>query len=245
MGCLYCLLVLTFLLEIAKGAPGKDLGIFDLLANLHGLEGSTNLLMFILVGIPLIVILNVQFIERIEKGRFVLKSGNRFRLWHAQVISAVCISFLMTCIVLAISLLIGGMFVGWQNTWLSSSGTISKMLHNQAHFQAIVPHLATYKVISTLFVTKFLGFMMIAFFTLFLKRWIKNNALIMIVMIALTGIDRLGSLPVPFFTLTATLYIRDWISPMLTVYHCIYLFIVSLVLYGVTGVMYERKDFVS
>lgn len=245
MGSTYCLIAITCLLIITRQGARLHRGIFDLMADLHGLMGSTNQLMFIVVGIPFIVTLVSHFFERNERGMSVVKLGSRFRTWHVHVISAICLSFILTCLILVISFLIGGCLVGLENTWLSRTGTVSKILHNKGDFQSVLTHLSTYKIILTLFITKLLGFMMISFLTLFFKQFIKSSALIMIIFIALAGIDQLSSLPIPFFTRMASLTIKNWLDPMITIYHSLYFFIVSLILYGLTGFLYERKDFLS
>ncbi|TCP29948.1 hypothetical protein EV207_10742 [Scopulibacillus darangshiensis] len=245
MASIYCLIAVTCLLFITKKGKGSNCGIFDLMADIGGLMGSTNQLMFLIVAIPLIVLVLIQCIEKSERGFSVVKMGSRFHTWNIHVILTIYLSFIMTSFLLVISFIIAGFFVGFENTWLSYKGTISKMIHNQEKFESIVAHLFTYKIILTIFITKFLGFLMISFLTLFLKQFVKNTALIIIILIVIAGLDGLGTLPFSFFSWAASLNIRNWINPMITVYHCIYLFIVSMVFYGVTGLLYERKDFLS
>lgn len=235
----YCLLI------IARKGSWSHRGIFDLISYVDGIHGSTNQLMFIIVAIPFITTLMTQLVGRNEKSLHALKYGSRFRTWHANVIAAISLSFILTCLILAISFLGGALLVGTTNTWLSGDGTISQLLNNKTQFQSIVPHLATYKMVLTIFITKFLGFLLIAFLTLFLKYFIKSGALIMTIFIALAGIDLYGILPVPIFTRTASLALPDWLHPMTILYHCTYLAVASFVLYGVTGLLYERKDFLS
>lgn len=86
---------------------------------------------------------------------------------------------------------------------------------------------------------------MIAFLTLFLNQFIKSGAVIMMILIVLAGLDQTGLLSVPVFTWTATLSLKNWLDPMVTIYRVIYLVIISIVLYGVTGSLYKRKDFLS
>lgn len=243
--CFYCLFVIICLMLISVEGSNAKHGIFDLIAGLGGLFGSTNQLMFIAFGIPFIVIMQIQFMTHNEREFVVIKSGSRFRTWQSLALITVYLSFFLTLFILAVSLLIGGLLEGFQNSWLSNNGTISKILNNKQYFNEVSPHLATYKVILTLFITKFLGFLTIAFLTLFFKQWVRNSAFIIIILIGLAAIDQLGILPFEFFTFAASLNYKDWLNPVLSIYHCFYFFILLLVLYGVTGLLYERKDFLS
>ncbi|PLR78601.1 hypothetical protein CU633_05070 [Bacillus sp. V3-13] len=245
LASIYCLFTLFCLMLIARRGAWSDRGIFDLIADVWGNLGSTNHQMFIIVAIPVIVTLLTQLIEKNERALNVITFGSRFRTWHAHVISAICLSFILTFIIVAISFLVGGLLVGTTNTWLIPSGTISELLNNKEHFLSIVSNIATYNIVFTIFITKFLGFLMISFCVLFLKQFIRNAALIMIILIGLAGLDQTGVLPVQLFTWNATLSIHNWLEPTITFYRCIYLFVISLVLYGITGWLYERKDFLS
>lgn len=242
-GGLYSLMVIYCLVFIAKGIYHQ--GTYDLISDISGSFGGANHHMFLFVAIPFIVTMMNQLLDKDERGVIVLKLGSRFRTWHSHVAAAIFLALLFTCLILIVSFISTGLLIGLQNTWLSDKGTISKTLHNKAHFQAIIGHLATWKIVLTLFYTKFLGCLMIAFLTLFLKRWIKNGAVIVILLIAIAGLDQSGLLPFPVFTWAAVLEFRNWINPMITLYHSLYMFIVCLVLYGVTGMLYERKDFLK
>ena len=247
-GSIYCLFILSGLMLIARQYifTGIRVGIFDLIANSKAApEGSTNHLMFIFVAIPVMVTMMTQVMQRNEQGSIVTKIGSRFRTFHSEVVSAVILAFCLTLLILAISFLVCGLFVGYENTWLTNKGAIFHSVGDKEHFQAIVANLATYKIVWTLLITKFIGCMMIAFFTIFLYQFIKSGAFIMIVLIALAGLDQTGLLPFPIFTWNATLSLENWLDPMVTVYRAIYLIIASIVLYGVTGLLYERKDFLS
>lgn len=223
----------------------KHIGIYDLIADLSGLNGSTNWMMFLLVGIPVTVSCVTLLTDRIEKASWVVTYGSRFHTWHVLVLSAILFSFIFTCFILAISFFMGSLLVGTENTWLEQEGTVSKWLRNPERFQSVGPHLATYKIVVTLFVTKFLGIQMIAFCTLFFKQFIKSGAVILIICIALLGIDYLGIFPFPIFVHAASLSLVNWVNPMITVYRCFYLLVISFLLYGITGFLYDRKDFLS
>jgi hypothetical protein len=230
---------------LAREGQWSHRGVYDLVANVSGITGSTNQNMFIFVGIPLIVTILTQLIEKNEQALYVMKFKSRFGTWHSQVVSAICLSLVLTCLIVGISIVIGGSLVGIRNTWLDSEGTISKVLQNKEGFSSILVHLSTLKIITTVFVSKFLGFLLISLFTLFLKYFIKSGALIMIIMIAIAGVDLTGILPVPIFTGAASLSLLNWLNPMTTLFHCIYLLIAAAVFYGITGMLYERKDFLS
>ncbi|GAE48050.1 hypothetical protein [Mesobacillus boroniphilus] len=75
----------------------------------------------------------------------------------------------LAILILGISFLIGGMLVGWDNTWLSSKGTISILLDDEEKFQSIRENLSSTRIILTIFITKLLGFLMISMAVLFLK----------------------------------------------------------------------------
>ncbi|MDC3414317.1 hypothetical protein NC797_14895 [Aquibacillus sp. 3ASR75-11] len=240
----YCFVVLPSLMLIARNGAWSDRGIFDLIADVGGALGSTNHHMFYIVAIPIIVTIITQLIEKHEGALYVITFGSRFRAWHSHVTSVVCLSFILTFLILTISFLVGGLFVGMDNTWVHPSGTIGKLLNDREEFQSLVANVTTYKIVFSLFITKFLGFLMISFFALFLKQFIKSGALIMIILIGLAGLDQTGAF-IPIFTWRATLSINNWLDPIVTIYNSIYLLIVSLVLYAITGWLYERKDFLS
>lgn len=237
--CIFCLLL------ISKEIDQSHRGIYDLIADVSGTYGSTNHNMFIFVAIPIIVMMINQLLDKEERCIVVHKLGSRFRTWNSHVTAAIILALLFTCFILIVSFISSGFLVGLQNTWLFDKGTISQILHNKAHFKAIVDHLATWKIVLTLFSSKFLGCLMIAFLTLFIKQWIKNGAIIVVFLIVLAGLDEISILPFHFFTRMAVLDIRNWLNPMITLYHSLYMFIVCLVLYGVTGMLYERKDFLK
>lgn len=241
----YSLIIITCFLVIAREGSWSPMGLYDIIANLDGIHGSTNQNMFLILAIPVIVTTITILVDKNEKSLLVIKYSSRFKVWHANVVSGIGFSFLFTCIILIISFLIGGLMVGFSNTWLSSSGTVSKAIHNKIHFQYILSNLATSKIIITLFLTKFFGCLMIVFLTLFLKQFIKKGVLIGIILIVLSVIDLdLNELQYfHFFTMTASLSLPNWINPMLTVYHCVYQLILCLVLYGITGLLYKKKDF--
>ncbi|MEK5390623.1 hypothetical protein NSQ59_09690 [Margalitia sp. FSL K6-0131] len=244
IAAVYCLLILTILTIIANEGPSKK-GIFDLIADIGGTKGSTNHLMIYTVAIPVIVTFFNQVTEKFESPLYVTTFGSRFRTWHAHVICAFLLSFILTCLIMLISFLIGGTLVGMNNTWLNYSGSIAQLLHNKETFQSIVPNVSVEHIIISLLVTKFLGFLMICFSVLFLKQLTNNSAIIMIILIGLAALDQTGVFRTPFYTLTTTLSIRNWLDPMITIYHCIYLFVITLLLYGTAGMLYERKDFLS
>lgn len=243
-GCLYSLVIIYGLLQIANTRKGF-IGIYDLVADVSGLHGSTNQNMFMILGIPLILTFITLLTNRVEKSHFAILTGTRFRLWHVLAVSSIFLSFVLTCLVILISLFFGAAITGTQNTWISPQGTIAHFIHNQKHFGMIVSNVSTIKVLLTIFITKFLGFTMISFLALFLKHFIKQTALVLIILIGLAGLDLYGIDMIPVFTRIASLNLQDWINPWITIYHCVYMFIVCLVLYGVTGLLYERKEFLS
>ncbi|TGA96893.1 hypothetical protein E4665_13605 [Sporolactobacillus shoreae] len=243
-GGIYCAFILTCLMALDKQGPGPR-GLFDLIADLYGLHGSTNQLMFVSVGIPMIVITMTQLMKFKDRGSFLTKMKSRFQIFHLYVIAAIVYSIVFTVLILLFSWAVGGLIAGFGNTWLRADGSVSWLIHNPQRFQSVLPHLATYKVVAALFVTKFLGFLMIAFLTLFLKCWIKNDGLILIVLVILAGIEMFGPFPISFFITPAVLVLENWINPISILFHCAYLFIVSLALYGITGMIYERRDFLS
>ena len=201
--------------------------------------------MFMFLGIPVIVTVVNNLVEKGESSNYVTKLGSRSNCWHVNVVAAISFSFFLTCIILIVSFTAGESLVGWENTWLSPSGSISKVVHNTKHFNSILFHLETYKIILALVITKFLGCLMLAFLTLFLKQLVKNGVVIVAIMLVPPVIELLGVLNFPFYTSLASLAWTNWVNPMITVYHSLALFIISLVLYGVTGLLYERKDFLS
>ncbi|MBP3040956.1 hypothetical protein J9303_15820 [Bacillaceae bacterium Marseille-Q3522] len=67
----------------------------------------------------------------------------------------------------------------------------------------------------------------------------------MIILIGLAALDYTGVFRFPIFIRFAVLSIDNWLEPMLTVYRLIGLFVTSMVLYAVTGWLYERKEFLS
>ncbi|MBP3040955.1 hypothetical protein J9303_15815 [Bacillaceae bacterium Marseille-Q3522] len=173
LAVVYCLLMLWCLLLFARGGSWSDRGIFDVIADIGGGKGSTNQLMFMFVAIPVLVTILFLLIEKMEKPLSVITFGSHFRLWHTHVTAAICFSFLLTCFVMVISFCIGGLLVGLENSWLSPSGTISILFNDEAEFQEIIPHIATGKIIATIFITKFAGFLMISFCVLILKQFLK------------------------------------------------------------------------
>jgi len=242
---LYCLFISYFLQKIAREGYQADRGLFDVIVDIYGTNGSANFNMLLFIGIPVIVTVLSLVVENNERASFVLKYGSRYHTWHAHVLSAIFLSLILTCYILIVSLLMAGMLVGWENTWLKASGTIGTFLNDQMQFSSIIPNLATNKIIITIFVTKLLVFFMISFTYLFLRQFIKNSAVIMIIIMAISGFDYTGVLHFPIYTWTATLTLQNWIDPILTIYRSIYLIIISTVLYAFTGWLYERKDFLS
>ncbi|MCM3738577.1 hypothetical protein M3215_23080, partial [Bacillus cytotoxicus] len=112
-------------------------------------------------------------------------------------------------------------------------------------FQKVIAHVTSFKIIITVFVNVFLGALLISLLTLFLKQWIKSSAIILAIVFSLAALDKTNLFFFPFFTKATSLTIENWIQPMMTVYHCGYVLLVSLVLYSITGWLYERKDFLS
>ena len=86
-------------------------------------------------------------------------------------------------------------------------------------FHSILHHLDSYKIIGTLLLTKFLGFLMVSFSVLFLRQFIKSGAAILITLVALAALDQTGLFHQPIYTLMASVTIRNWIEPMLTLFH--------------------------
>ncbi|MFD2752173.1 hypothetical protein ACFSUM_17430 [Virgibacillus siamensis] len=245
IGLLYCFAVLCCLLLISKQGAWSKWGIFDLVADIGGLLGSTNLNMFLIAAIPFLVIVLTRFVDESERSGFLLALTSRFHIWHVQVASAMMISFMFTLFVLAISFIGGGLLIGFENTWIQESGSIGQVIGENGDFKKIVGNLDANRIMAVLFITKFLGFLLISFLVLFLKQIIKNGALIMIILVILAGIDYAALLPVKIFVGTAVLTLKDWVNPSITLFHCSYLLIVSLVLYGITGLIFQRKDFHS
>lgn len=240
---IYTILLVWFLILIASQGEWSNRGIFDVVVDVGGINGSANHYMLIVVAIPVLVILLTQMVEQMENPISVLTYQSRFSIWHTQVVAAILLSLVFTIFIMAVSLLLGGVLVGWENTWLNPSGTVGEYLNNEERYAAISTNLVTYKIIRTIFLTKFFGFLMISFSFLFLKQLLKNSAFVLIIMYAITGLDHLGILPFFIYTMNATVSIADWLEPMKTIYHVIYLMVVSMVLYAITGWLYERKDF--
>ncbi|HEY4554139.1 MAG TPA: hypothetical protein VIG80_13190 [Bacillaceae bacterium] len=241
----YILAAEWFLITLARQGSWSDRGLFDLIADPLGWGGGTNHHMFILVAIPTLVLVLGRMVDFNQTAGLVLKFGSRFKTWHANVLSAIFLSALLACLILGVSLLVAGLMVGWENTWLKPSGTIGDVLADEGKLNAILPNLAGHRLILVILATKFLGFVMISSYILFLKNFIKNDGFILIILIAMAGLDYTGVLRFPVFAMSAVLTFRDWLEPATTVYHSLYLFIVSLVLYSVSGWLYERKDFLS
>jgi hypothetical protein len=242
---LYSLLIIICLLSIAHYEYGStQIGIFDLIASIRGAEGSTNHFMFMFLGIPVIVTVLTHAIRNIENSRFLLHMKSRFQIYHTQVFLAFGISLFLTVFLLILSFLIGNVLVGMENTWLSPSGTIMELIQEPKKFQSIIDNLASERIVFLLFLTKFLGFLMISFCTLFLYQFTKSSPLIMIILLILSAIDHIGIFPIPIFTWNAILSINDWLEPITTVYHSVLLIVISLCFYGITGWLYERKDFI-
>lgn len=246
IACVYSSIILIGLLNNAKFGDGSStIGIFDLIASLDGALGSTNHYMYMFLAIPIITIIFNQLIERNERSNYIISHRTRFRVFHAQVFVALMFSLILTLFTLIISFLIGSVIVGLVNTWVSDSGTISKTLSDSERFLTIIGNVTTGKILMTLFATKFLGFYMISSFVLFLRQFTKSTPVILIILLLLASIDHSGTVSISIFTWNGTLTIHNWIEPMITVYHSGYMIIVSLILYGITGWLYERKDFYS
>lgn len=241
----YIYISLYSLLLLTRKGEWSDFGFFDLLANISGITGSTNINMFIITGIPITFILIILLIERNERTIYTLKFKSRFQIWHTQVITAIWISLSMTVIIIALSSLISAYLVGIQNTWLSESGTIGKMVKDHEKFQSILENITSTRIIFWIFITKFLGFLFITMFVLLFKQLIRSNTVIVIILIALAGVDMTHLFPFPIFIGAASLTLIDWLHPSNLVYRCLYLMIVSLILYGIGGMLFERKDFLS
>jgi len=242
---IYASIVLFALLLISKPIDESiKIGIFDLLADIGEATGSTNHFMLMFVAIPVTVTILTALIKNIESAKIVLSLGSRFQIYHALVISALAFSLIFTIFIFLFSFLCGGLLVGFENTWLMPEGKISSILRDSDKFQAIIPNLETYKVVLTLVITKFLSFIMLSFCILFLYQLVKNSSLVMIILLVLAGIDQTGVFRFPIFTRFGTVHIYNWIDPMTTVYHSIFLIALSLFLYVVTGWLYERKDFI-
>jgi hypothetical protein len=213
-------------------------------ADIGGALGGTNHYMFIMIGIPMAVTLLTHSIERIEKPPYLFAVGSRFQIWQVHLIMAFSLSLILTVLIIIESFFIGFLMVGFENTWINASGTIAKTLKNMDLFQSIVNNLVSFKVIGTIFITKFLGFLMICLSFLFLKQLLNQTVLIMLILISLAGIDQIGVLSFPIYTWNGVLTIYNWLSPSKTMFHSIYLAAISLMLYGVSGWLYERKDFI-
>ncbi|MFC0190067.1 hypothetical protein ACFFJY_17360 [Fictibacillus aquaticus] len=242
---LYCIGIQTGLSFIAREGQWSNNGIYDLMANFSGINGSTNQNMFIAIAIPVIVTLISQLTDKHEKALYVLKLGSRSRTWSSLAASAICLSLILTLMILGFSYLVGILLRGPENTWLHSTGSISKVLNNKEAFQSITPHITTFNILSALFVTKFFGFLLISFLTLFLKFFLKSSAIIIILLVTLAGIDLCNVLPFPIFTRAASLALHNWINPMSIVFQSLYLLAVSFVLLVIIRQLYKRKDFLS
>lgn len=242
---IYASIVLFALLLISKPIDESiKSGTFDLLADIGGVNGSTNHFMLMFVAIPVTVTILTALIKNIESAKIALSLGSRFRIYHALVFSALGFSLIFTIFIFLFSFLCGSLFVGFENAWLMPEGRISNLLRDSDKFQAIIPNLETYKVVLTLVITKFLSFIMLSFCVLFLYQLVKKSSVIMIILLILAGIDQTGVLGFPIFTWFGTLNIYNWLAPMTTVYHSVFLIALSLILYVVTGWLYERKDFI-
>ncbi|WP_026771587.1 hypothetical protein [Sediminibacillus sp. JSM 1682029] len=250
--CIYFLVIimgLIFSVFYSFGSREEGLmekaGVMDLVVFLNQTSGTTNHSMLTFLAIPLIVSIVHLLVQYQERSNVVLKIGSRFTLWQTHAVFAVIVSFVLTVCLLIVSYVLSGLIVGFDNTWITKDSILYELLGDKQLFSSVVPYVSTGRVLTVVFVTKFLSFLLIFFLALFLKRFIKNIAIIFIVLIAMSGLDRTGMVPFEFFTFFASLSLEDWLHPVHIYYKCFYLFVLSLFLYGITGVVYEKKDFLQ
>lgn len=243
IGGIYAIIIIYNLEVVAKTTVPVQKGIFDVIAPLNSPTGGVNQYMFMFIAIPFLVTVLTQIMERNEQSLYVVKYNSRFYVWHVHVVTALLLSLFFTLFVLGSSYLIGTFLVSSENTWIYTSGWLSESIDNPELFQMVIPHVSSSKILTTLFVNVFLGALLISLSTLFLKQWIKSGAIIFVIIFSLAALDRTNLFLFPFFTKSISLNIENWIQPMTTVYHCGYVILISLVMYSVTGWLYERKDF--
>ncbi|QTM98935.1 hypothetical protein ERJ70_06235 [Sediminibacillus dalangtanensis] len=223
----------------------EKVGVLDLVVFLDKTSGTTNHSMLTFLAIPLIVSIVHLLVQYQERSNVILKIGSRFTLWQTHAAFAFIVSFVLTVCLLIVSYVLSGLIVGFDNTWITKDSILYELLGDKQLFPSVVPYVSTGRVLTIVFVTKFLSFLLIFFLALFLKRFIKNIAIIFIILLAMSGLDRTGMVPFEFFTFFASLSLEDWLHPVHIYYKCFYLFVLSLFLYGITGLLYEKKDFLQ
>jgi hypothetical protein len=244
---IYITFIVYGLMIISYDPTWKLFGIYDYIANLtNNLVGSTNGMMFIIIGIPFLVTVLHTLSNFLEQNSVVLKLNSRFRIWQMHAFSAMLISLLLSCFLLIISLLIGwGLSGSFENTWKNIEGVLYQLLPEKELYSQTLPNIETAKILFIIFITKFLAFLQVSFLFLLIKIWLKNSAFIMIILIGLAIINLVLCPNLYIFVHPGTLTLWDWVYPSLVIRKCIFLSISTIILYGLTGLLYEKKDFIK
>ncbi|PEI67984.1 hypothetical protein [Bacillus wiedmannii] len=222
-----------------------EMSVFDLVTDLTGQAGSSNMAILVFLITPFVTFSILNYIDKQERYNKLLKMGSRKKVWTSNVISILYFSLLLTIIIVLGGYLFSGIILGsFENSWVSEKGAFYELLEKEDknNFDYYVVNLGTLKIISILFLTKFLGLSVLGILVAIMKTLLKNNFLVVIVILLLSYIDGYF-LQYSLLMQKMVINVNNWKNFLSIFINQIYLLILIFSFYFWGREIYSKKDF--
>ncbi|MGW5983714.1 hypothetical protein ACWFOP_25600 [Bacillus mycoides] len=237
------LIVFSMLFQCFFNPETSDLSILDLISNLNGKTGTANMSMLVFTLIPLFAFVILSLIDNEEIAIKILKRKSRAEIWNKHVVSILYLSLFLTIIIIFLGYIFSGLTLGrFENDWTSTQGIFYKSLEDKNNFHMYINNLSTIKVLSIVFITKFIGLFVIGLMISTFKAIFNKNSIVFIV------ITMFGYLDGFYFENSMllrkiALNIENWKSLNSVIANQFYLLTLIMVFYFLGRELYNRKDF--
>ncbi|SFU85106.1 hypothetical protein SAMN04487886_12224 [Clostridium sp. DSM 8431] len=219
------------------------IGVLDMLCDVHknlGILGNTSYMIIIFIfSLSLISVLEYD-----NKKLCVIRSSSRKEIISRQFFYIVIMSFALMFTLIFLGYIVSSIFTGsLNNTWTSTDGTIYKLLNSPSNWNEISQNFSTYKILSYIFLSGFLGLTATGMLICILKMFMKNTyivAIIILQMYASVFFDKIS-----FIFKQMHIYMSNLVYPISILRNQVYLLALILLLYRLGSYFIEKKDFLD
>lgn len=246
---LYSILIifLAFLLQIMPANDIEGISILDLVSELGGDAGITNILIMVFIIVPLITFSMFHVLKNTEVHYKLLRLQSRVRIWNNIVILIIIYSFIFSIFLVLGGYIISGIFLNdFTNNWINMQGSFFYLLdsNDQKNFAVYSEQLTTTRVLTILFFTKFLGLLVIAILITILKAILKKSIWVILIMMIFSFLDGINN-DVSILFGKMTINIDNWKNIQSIFLNHAFLLTIFVTLYFVGLEIYRKRDFVK
>lgn len=249
----YTILYVTFLVlfieaivlnVVMKTAP-KDIidtiSIFDLLACPSESSSAIGKAMLVFPVIPAFIYLLIKLIDLDNEVFSLIRNNSKNLIWNKMLLYTFLMSLIFAVVMILGGYIVSGLILGnFNNDWVNSNSYIYSLFPIDNPWENLSNYFITTKLLFKLSISYFLGFSMIGMLVCFLKNYLKNIYVYLVIEIIIIS-DWLLNLPLIFNKMTIKL--SEFCNPTLIFANCMYMIFIIMFFYIVGKGSFNRKDF--